>query len=691
MASSQAKVQKLRLILVAVLISAFWLAIEANLFYRQILQNNKFERIAERQYLKKIPLPASRGEIYDSNNNKLVSNTLKYDIAADPSIVTNKVELARACSKAFKKPQSHFLDKLNRENRFTYLARRVPDRDIQEILALRDPGLIKTRNFRREYPYRSYGAQLLGFTDPDDRGLSGLELQYDEQLRGIDGEAVLQYDGPRRVFYNADNPILKPVAGNDIYLTIDKDIQTVVEQELATGVKSTKAKAGMAIVMDPNSGAILAMANYPVFDPNRQHAYGSGVKRNRIITDVFEPGSTLKIITAAAILQEQLKKEDDIVYCEQGKFKLYNRYFHDTKKHGWLSFKKAVAMSSNIGIIKLSDVLPSRTLFRYLRNFGFGTDTGIGLNGETSGLLDDPQKWSKVSRASISIGYSIGITMVQLAAAYSAAINGGYLYRPYVVEHLKNEAGEIFQTNQPQIVRQVVSKEVSKKLKEFMYAAVKDGTGKEADIEGVKVGGKTGTARKMDPKTRTYSTRNYTASFVGFAPFDNPDYVLAIVMDEPRTAYYGGQVAAPVFGKIMDRIVHLNKEQSRDHRVDNVRQDLLVQKMQDLPPVTGFRIETARALLDEKNLDYKIIGKGSFVNQVSVKEDKIILESGNLLVRQNKVPHLTGLTLREALQKIDLARFRIQLSGDATGIVQKQDPPPGKAVTQRTSLTLVCR
>ena len=687
--SSQAKLQKGRLIIVAVSVALFWVALEVNLFYRQVVQHDLFEQAAAKQYLKKIPLRAVRGGIYDRLNNKLVNNTLQYDIAADPLIVKNKKKLARVCSKALHKPEAYFKKKLAGKRRFTYLARGVSDEDIRDILALKDPGLIKNKSFRREYPYRTYAAQLLGFTDPDDRGLSGLELQFDKELRGENGQAVIQYNGknPRRMFFNADNPIQQPVNGSDIYLTLDKNIQTVVEEELAAGIERTRARAGMAVVLDPYSGAVLAMANYPVFDPNRQQKYAKPSKRNRSVTDVFEPGSTMKIFTSAALLQEQLKKEDDIVFCD--KYELHDRKFHDTKKHGWLSFKKVVALSSNIGMLKLSEKLPPNTFFRYLRNFGFGTKTGLGLNGESNGILENPQKWSGITKASLAIGYGIGTTAIQMAAAYAAVVNGGYLYRPYIVDHIVNASGEIEKAAQPLMVRQVVSKEVSAKLKEFMYAVVEDGTGKNARVKGLMVGGKTGTARKMNPKTKRYSTSKYTASFIGFAPFDHPQYVLAVIMDEPKSSHYGGSTAAPVFSKIMQRIIYLDEQNAPSETGDHPA-EILVEKMHKLPPVSGFRIENAQALLEAKKLNYKTVGSGLYVKRVFIKDKTLYLERGERTVRQDKVPRLTGLTLREAIQKVDLSRFRIELKGDASGTVRRQEPPPGKRVNKRTALILVC-
>jgi len=688
---SQAKVQKGRLVFLALLLTLLWVALEVNLFRIQILDHSLFASVAKRQYLRQTTLHASRGIIFDRSGHKLVDNTLYYDIAADPKIIKDKTRLAKLCSRALKKPVSFFRSKFKQSGRFTYLARRVPGHDIPQLLALNERGLIRSESFHREYAYRTYAAALLGFTDPDDHGLSGLELQYDKQLSGEDGEAILQFDGPRRSFFNADHPIRRPIPGMDMYLTIDKNIQTVVEQELSSGVRQAEAKSGIAVILDPFSGAVLAMANYPSFDPNRQQAYKASAKRNRAIADVFEPGSTMKLITSAALLQEQLKKEDDIVFCENGRYKRFKKYFRDTKKHGWLSFKKVVTVSSNIGMIKLSDALPSNTFFRYLRNFGFGIESGIGLSGETPGILENPQKWSGLSKASMSIGYGIGVNALQLAAAYAALVNGGFLYRPYVVDHLTEPDGTIVQPHKPLVVRQIISKEVSDQLKEFMYAVVEEGTGKKAAVRGVKVGGKTGTARKMDVKTHLYSAHKYTASFIGFAPFEHPQYVLGVIIDEPKKGHYGGQAAAPVFKRIIHRIINLHKNNSDGKQRIDPDQEIMVERMQNLPTVTGFRLNNAQTLLKAKDLDYHLKGKGDFVTNVSIDKDAVLLELGEMNVRQDKVPRLLGLTLREALRQVDMSRFRIRIKGDAYGIIRSQEPPPGRKIKERTSLTLVCR
>ncbi len=685
------QIKRNRLIILITLISIFWLALEINLYRLQITSHEMFSKVADRQYHKRIELPAFRGQVLDCSSNRLISNEIKYDLAADPLLVKNKNTLAKYCAKQFRYSEDYYKNKLSQSSRFEYLARKVPRDDIQNIIALKDPGIITGKNFRRQYPYGVYAAQLLGFTDPDDNGLSGLELQFDEELRGKDGEAVLQYDGPRRVFYNADNPITQPEHGMNIHLTIDKNIQTVVEQQLAKGVNDMHARGGMAVVMDPFSGRVLAMANYPSFNPNRQQNFAVNVKRNRTITDVFEPGSTMKIFTAAVLLQEKLKNSDDLVFCENGKYKLYSRYFHDTKKYGWLTLRKVVENSSNIGMIKFSADIETNQLFRYLKNFGFGSSTEAGLLGEETGSLKNPKKWDRLSKASISIGYGISVTAVQLVSAFASIVNGGYLYRPYVVDHLETPEGEIRQQARPLVIRQVLSKEVCDELKSFLLGVVENGTGKLAKPKNIEAGGKTGTARKLKKDRSGYRTDKYISSFAGFAPYDKPQYVCAVIIDEPHNAYYGGSVAAPIFREIIQGIVNLDIEKPERIFTQDSRQKELLEQINDLPSLDGFKTKYAESLLQARGIDYKVKGDGSIVQTHSLSEDKVILYTGKLNIYSKNVPNLTGLTLREAVSKIDMTMFRINLQGSKSGIVQKQYPPPGSTVKNRTDLTLTCR
>lgn len=667
----------------------FWFLLEANLFRFQVVEHDRLSSYARRQYEREISLEAQRGTIYDRSGNKLATNIIYYDVAADPLLVKNKDFIATSLASAFPKSKSYYMSRMNKTSHFTYLERRTTEASIKPLINFNDPGLIRFENFGRYYPYGSYAAQLIGFTDPDDNGLSGLELQYEEELKGKNGKAFLQYDATRGVSFNADYPLLKPVAGADYFLTLDKDIQTVVEKALKNGVERVRAKSGMVIVMDPSTGAVLAMANYPSFNPNKHKNYQEWIKKNRIITDSFEPGSTMKMFTSSAILQERLKKPDDIVFCENGKFKIYDHTINDTKKHGWLTFRKVVEYSSNIGMAKLSEDMPKNTLYRYLINFGFGSATDIGLLGESSGSLAPPAKWSGLSKAVISIGQEIGVTALQITTAFSALVNGGYLYKPYVVSRMQEYGEEDWTViHKPEKVRQVISPEVCDILKDFMRGVVENGTGKKAKVDNITVGGKTGTAQKFNRKSGQYYVSKYVASFIGFAPYDNPKYVCAVFMDEPVTHKYGGDAAAPVFSEIISQIVHFEYHPPSRQNTESQNR-MYTEKIKSIPPLDGFNLEDATTYLEDKDYDVEINGTGSFIKKASVQGEKIFLSSEDDKVEMEKMPDLRGLTLRQALNRIDFSKLSVSITG--SGKIYKQSISSGAVVKNKSQLLLSLR
>ncbi len=672
--------------LVALILVGFWFVLQLTLFRFQVLEHDRFSQYAYKQYYKKIPLKARRGTIYDRDGDKLATSVLYYDFAADPLRVENRPALARRLAARLSRKQSYYQRRLAMKNHFVYLDRRVPLETANDLLQVKDKGFIKIKSFGRYYPFGRYAAQLLGFTDPDNRGLAGLELQYKEALTGQDGQALLQYDARRFVSYNLDEPLIKPRPGNDLILTIDKDIQTVVENALEEGVRRTRAKSGVAIVLDPNTGQVLAMANAPGFDPNRPGRSGAFNKRNRAVADAFEPGSTMKMFTAAAILQERLHKPEDIVFCENGKLKLYNHTIRDTKKHGWLSFRKVIEKSSNIGMIKLTENLASNTLFRYLRSFGFGQKTGAGLLGETGGSLAQPGTWSGLSKASISIGQEVSVTALQITNAFAALVNGGYLYRPFVVAGVRSPEGEWVEKTEVKEIRQVISAEVSERLKNFMRGVIKDGTGMKAALKNVEAGGKTGTAQKFNRKTKRYDPGKYVASFIGFAPYDQPRYICAVFFDEPKTHYYGGDAAGPVFARILNQIIHFDlKNIDRKTRMESEK-IILARKANSLPDMSGWPLPAALSLLEQHEYDIRVEGGGSLVKTVSLEQDEARVMSAGASVSMERMPDLRNLTLRQALSRLDLSRVKVVLRG--SGKVYRQSLKPGTAVKGRMALTL---
>jgi cell division protein FtsI/penicillin-binding protein 2 len=689
MAGLQSPVHKGRFYILAIGLLLFWVILEVNLFRFQIINFERLSSFARKQYEREVTLEAQRGTIFDRSGNKLATNVIYYDIAADPVLVKNKSFIARTLAGSFSKPVDYYLKKMNRNSNFAYLERRTTAESIKPLLNFQDPGLIRFENFGRYYPYGSGAAQVLGFTDPDDNGLSGLELQFEESLKGKNGKAILQYDAVRGVSFNADYPLLKPAAGLNYYLTLDKDIQTIVEKELKKRVDNLKAKSGIALVMDPTTGAVLAMANYPEFNPNNHKKYEEWIKKNRAIMDVFEPGSTMKMFTSAALLQERHKTADDIVFCENGRMKIYDHHINDTKKYGWLSFKRVVENSSNIGMVKLTEKLPSNILFRYLKNFGFGSTTEIGLLGESGGTLTPPSKWSGLSKAVISIGQEMGVTALQITTAFSALVNGGYLYKPYIVSHAEDlNNGQWFALSEPERVRQVISPEVADILKDFMRGAVLTGTGKKAHVDFLTVGGKTGTAQKFNTKTGRYFADKYVASFIGFAPYENPEYVCAVFIDEPVNHHYGGDAAAPVFAEIIKQIAHFNYSEPN---IQNTELKTLqyAQKINSLPPLEGFNLSPTINYLENKDFDVEVNGNGSFVKSIAMKEETIILESTDGNVEMDRMPDLRGLTLRQALKQMDFSRISVVIEG--SGRVYNQSLLSGTSLKTKKQVVLSLR
>jgi cell division protein FtsI/penicillin-binding protein 2 len=521
----------------------------------------------------------------------------------------------------------------------------------------------------------------------DNAGVNGIELQFEEKLQGKNGWTFLMADARRRFGYNVDYPSQPPQPGVDIELTIDKNYQTIIEDELDKGVEKYNAKYGMAVMMNPRTGEILAMYSSPGFDPNNAANSSVSARRNRVITDIFEPGSTFKIFPAAALLQENIKKPDDIVFCENGKYRYYKHTVNDSKKYAWLSFQRVIENSSNIGMVKLSADISRNTFYQYLKNFGFDSQTGINMLGESTGLLSQPKDFSGLSKGVISFGQEIGVTALQLVNAYSAVINGGELKRPYIVSRITSQEGDVLQLGAPQTIRQVISDDISEILRRFMVGAVQRGTGNKAALDGIEIGGKTGTAQKYDKKTKRYIRGKYLASFIGFAPAAQPEYVLAIFLDNPRPLYYGGDVAAPVFRNIMKRI--LNFAPADMDAVESTYQPKLAQSRHHMPNFAGLSISAMEDYFEFKNLDYQVTGKGNYVVAQNNGADPVEIRMGKLEYYATKMPDVRGLTIREALKKINFKQCVVRITG--SGRIKKQSIKPGQKLSKRTELVLTCQ
>jgi cell division protein FtsI/penicillin-binding protein 2 len=662
----------------------FWVILEIRLFAVQIHNHDFYLEQSRIQSAKKILLEARRGEIFDRNEESLATNLIQYDLGVDLNKIRNKDKVAHVFGLTFQRSKSYFLNKLNSKRDFIFLARKVPERRIKPIESLEDPGLVKLPGFRRFYPYGKYGAQVIGITNVDDQGISGLELQYDEQLKGRDGWTFLLVDARRRFGYDVDFPRLIPEPGINMILTLDKNFQTIVEDELDHGVKKYNATYGMAVLMDPNTSQILAMYSSPGFDPNNPTSSTVSQRKNRIIVDIFEPGSTFKIFPAAVLLQEYLKKPDDIVFCENGSYRFYNHIINDSKKYAWLPFNKVIENSSNIGMVKLTSDLSKYTLYKYLKSFGFEAKTGVNLIGESSGILTKPKNFSGLSKAAISFGQEVGVTALQITNAFCAVINGGNLMQPYLIDRILSSEGKIINQSEPMKIRRVISTNVSDNLKGFMLNVVRRGTGKKAAIPGIEVGGKTGTAQVYDLKAKRYLPNQYMASFIGFAPFKQPKYVLAVFLFNPKPYYYGGQVAAPLFSSIMERI--LNFAPLPDSELG--AQIKIAQINNSIPDLKGLPIYAAEEYFEIKQIDYTIQGDGSHILTQSQNTDQIKLTLGIPDNQFDKLPNLKGLTIREALKRIDFRKVRVKITG--SGRIIQQSIKPGSRIKRKQELHLYC-
>jgi cell division protein FtsI/penicillin-binding protein 2 len=662
----------------------FWILLELRLFQLQVQNHDFYEEQSSLQSAKKVPLKASRGSIYDRNGEHLATNLIHYDLGLDLSLVKNRNAIAHSFAKVFNRSAGFYINRMKRKRDFVYLARKVDQKTISGLKVLEDPGMVKVESFRRYYPFGKYGSQLIGFTDVDDKGVSGLELQYQKSLAGENGWTFLMVDARRRFGYNVDLPRSLPRAGANIILTIDKNYQTIIEDALDAGMRKYNATYGMAVMMNPHSGEILALYSSPGFNPNNPGASTIEQRRNRVITDIFEPGSTFKVFPAAALLQEKIKKPDDIVFCENGSFKYYDHVVNDSKKYGWLSFKKVIENSSNIGMVKLIGDMKKRVLYRYLKNFGFDSQTGINLIGESSGILSKPEDFSGITKGVISFGQEVGVTALQITNAFSAIINGGYLMRPYVIKQIFSNDGENLESNAPLKIRRVISAEVAQTLKIFMRDVVRRGTGKQAAIEGEIVGGKSGTAQKFDMAAKRYIRNQYLSSFIGFAPFENPQYVLAIFLDSPKPRYYGGEVAGPIFASIMKHILNY----SPTELAQPIQNTPIVTTNYTVPDLNGFSLTSVEELLDGRDLSYSVEGSGEYIVRQNFTEDELNLVLGNPKISGFKLPNFYGMTIREALRHIDYSNYRVTVSG--SGRVKSQSIPPGAQISGYRILHLTC-
>ena len=512
---------------------------------------------AAREYERALVVQGKRGAIFDRSGSPLAVSIESPSIAAFPRLIADRRAAAAKLARALGQPHREVLGKLNPKRSFVWLKRQAIPSQAQAVRSLDLSGIDFITEHSRYYPSKSLAAQLLGFSGIDGHGLEGLEFQFDGDLKGREKEITVLKDALGRRFEGAGSPPL--TEGNNVVLTIDRTIQHIAHKALEASVIEYGGQSGIAVVMVPATGEVLALAHYPFFNPNSYREFGRELWRNRAITDPFEPGSTMKIFSVAAAIDTGICSPSTIFYCENGEYRIGKNIVHDTKSHGWLSLQQIVKYSSNIGSVKMAEKLGARQLHEYLRRFGFGQRTGIACPGETAGSLSSFKKWSAIDTGAISFGQGISVSAIQLAAAASAIANDGVLMKPMLVKSITDRKGRTVKTFAPEAVRRVASSHTATTIRRILKTVTTDGgTGVNAALEGYSVGGKTGTAQKID-ESGTYAKNRYLASFLGFAPADHPELTILVLVDEPQGQNYGGIVAAPAFRQIaLETLNYLN-------------------------------------------------------------------------------------------------------------------------------------
>ncbi len=545
---------KLRVLMVGIAFSLFFTTIAVRAMYLQLYRGPWLSEKAANQYARPVTTQGLRGNIFDANLGKMAISIDVTSVGAHPGQIGDITNTAKFLAEHLSLNKEKIFKQLSSKNQFIWVERHISPKEYQTIASLNLKGIVFTTERSRFYPHKFLAGQLIGFTGIDNRGLEGIEFNYNHYLKGKTSESMVVEDALGR-WLDGDS-WNHGFDGNNLILTIDKKVQYMAETALAEVIREFGGKSGIAVVMSPKTGAILALAHYPFFNPNAFKDFKASDWRNRAITDPYEPGSTMKIFSAAAALESEKFGPHSIFFCENGVYRIGRNVIHDTTPHAWLSLQQILKYSSNIGAVKVSESIGAEKLFETLRNFGFGEKTGIDCPGESSGRLSPFYHWSKIDTAAIAFGQGLSVTAIQLITAVCAIANDGILMRPYVVAAITDQDGSLVKKFGPHRIRRAVSIETAQVVKRIMATVMEEGgTGIHGAVDGYKVCGKTGTAQKIGDDA-TYVPNKYVASFIGFAPAKNPEAAVLVIVDEPRKVHYGGVVAAPAFKTITSQLLH---------------------------------------------------------------------------------------------------------------------------------------
>ncbi len=606
-----------RVFIIATLIIALFAMVSIKALELQVLDRERAFKIARKQHHGTSTLLPRRGKIFDRNGKKLAVNIDVKSIYANPKNVVDPKVTAKILSEKLDLPEEKIHKRVASNKSFVWIKRLADSKPAEELQNSDIEGLGFIPEPKRIYPNGTLMGQVIGFTDVDSIGIEGIEYRYDSSLIGKTRKITLKRDARGNKILSDLSEIQDidkdKTSGQDIVLTIDSQIQHIVERELKEGIEEMGGEKGMALIMNPETGEVLAMATYPFIDPNSFSKYPVENRRNYPIWYAYEPGSTMKAFLAASALEDKKVNPNSKFNCENGRRKIGSAVIKDVKARGTLTVSEIVKYSSNIGASKIGELMGRDTYYKYLKKFGFGEKTGIGLPGESKGQLASPRNWGPIELATISFGQGVSVTSLQLVTALSAIANGGYLMKPYIIEKIVDPEGNIVTENKPEVVTRVVSYDTSHQMKQILQSVVEDGTGKKAQIPGFSVAGKTGTAQIPNPKSGGYYSDRYIASFIGFTPVEDPKIVMVVVVEAPRKKTHGGSVAGPIFKNIAEKVLF--------HMDVSPKKELVGMKV--MPDLSGMSVRDILKWSEEQGVKVDVKGSGYVSSQKPLPGDLI--------------------------------------------------------------------
>jgi cell division protein FtsI (penicillin-binding protein 3) len=653
--------------LVVWVVAVVWMAVVlARLGYLQLFRYSDYLAKAQHQQQRIFEISPTRGKIYDRKGRELAVSLPMDSIFADPSEINDAELVARLLSGVLGLPAEDLEAKIREAHTPVRLAKKLSPEVVKRIEDMNLRGVFFQKENHRVYPQRELAASVLGYVDIDEKGLGGIEYSLDKQIRGKPGKVMVMADG-RRQLYDRTEAAADP--GASVTLTIDETIQYIAEKELATAIETTHAKAGSVVVQDPNTGELLAVANWPVFDPNDPGKYSADSRADRAVSAAYEPGSTFKVITLTGAIENGITNPDELIDCQMGSIMVAGRLIHDHQKFGVISVRQILEHSSDVGAIKIALRLGSPKFYDVIRSFGIGQPTGIELPGENRGLLRPLENWTPSSIGSIAMGQEVSVTPVQIISAISAVANGGTLNRPHVVQEVDGgPPNSLLPVDSP---RQPTDARTAATMRELMEDVMIEGTGVHSQLDGYTSGGKSGTAQQIDPVTHRYSATRYNASFVGFAPVNNPAVTILAVLDSPVGQHMGAEVSAPVFKRVAEQVLaYLGVP----HDVPTPSDVESAKNLKKAAPHSAG--SDAAADLAKVRFQEAIAGKQA------AESPTVAFGDQHLLV----VPSLTGESVRSVTE--DCSRIGLVPSLIGDGIALEQFPDAGTQVTRGSRVTV---